>query len=96
MMLLVDLSILQMLVLFLAAVLISTLLYQRYFSPISDIPGPLLASFGTCWQLLQIFKGRISDVTVDLHKKHGNAAPSGRILTPVLIILRYLSPLELQ
>ena len=88
MMSLVGLSILQMLGLLFTAVFISTLLYQRYFSPISDIPGPFLASFGTCWQLLQTCRGRISDVTVDLHKKHGNGEPSGRLLTTVLILLR--------
>ena len=69
---LVDLSILQMLGILLLFLFVITLIRQRYFSSISDIPGPFLASFGTCWQLRQIFKGHISDVTVELHQKYGN------------------------
>ena len=47
-------------------------LHSRYLSPISDIPGPFLAPFGTCWQLWQIFKGRIEEATLELHQKHGS------------------------
>jgi len=58
------------LVLFLISVIVA-LVRQRYFSPVSDIPGPFFASFGTCWQLWHVFKGRIEEVTYDLHLKYG-------------------------
>ena len=47
------------------------LLWQRYFSPICDIPGPRLASFDTCFQLWEIYNGKINDTLVQLHRKHG-------------------------
>lgn len=44
---------------------------HRYFSLISDIPGPFLGTIGTCLQLREIFKGRINDRLHALHKKYG-------------------------
>ena len=46
-------------------------LKHRYFSPIGGIPGPFLASVGTCFQLLEISKGRINYSLHSLHQKHG-------------------------
>ena len=44
---------------------------QRYFSVISDIPGPLLGTFGTCFQLWEIVRGRINRRLAQLHKELG-------------------------
>ena len=57
----------------LAILISSSALYfhSRYLCSISNTPGPFLAPFGTCWQLWQIFKGRIEQATLDLHEKHG-------------------------
>ncbi|MCJ1251932.1 hypothetical protein MMC30_009170 [Trapelia coarctata] len=57
-------------ILFLISITVA-LIRQRYFSPVSDIPGPFFASFGTCWQLWHVFKGRIDEATYDLHLQHG-------------------------
>lgn len=66
-----DTSLVQIVaVLFLISVVVA-LVRQRYFSPVSDIPGPFFASFGTFWQLWHVFKGRIEEATYDLHLKHG-------------------------
>ncbi|KAF2837252.1 cytochrome P450 [Patellaria atrata CBS 101060] len=45
---------------------------RRYFSPISDIPGPFSASFGHWWQWRRTLKGGTEKETIALHQKHGN------------------------
>ena len=44
---------------------------QRYFSVISDIPGPFLGTFGTCFQLWEISRGRINQKLAHLHREYG-------------------------
>ncbi|KAJ5459879.1 uncharacterized protein N7458_001431 [Penicillium daleae] len=44
---------------------------RRYWTSIRDIPGLLLASFSTLWQVLQILKGYTEVETIRLHKEHG-------------------------
>ncbi|KAM0799387.1 benzoate 4-monooxygenase cytochrome P450 [Usnea florida] len=44
---------------------------QRYFSVIGDIPGPFLGTFGTCFQLWEISRGRINQRLAQLHTKFG-------------------------
>ena len=48
---------------------------QRYFSVISDIPGPYLGTFGTCFQLWEISKGRINQRLAQLHTELGMTTP---------------------
>lgn len=48
-----------------------TLVRRRWFSSISDIPGPFLGSFSVLWQILHAFKGHTEDETIQEHRKHG-------------------------
>lgn len=62
------------LMLYLCVALISFIFVKnRYLSSISDIPGPFLAYFGTCFQVLQVFKGRSAETILRLHQRHGEA-----------------------
>jgi hypothetical protein len=53
-------------------VLLFVIIRQRYFSSISDIPGPFLGTFGTCFQVWEIFKGSYSEDLTKLHEKYGS------------------------
>ena len=52
-------------------VLLFVLIRQRYFSPISNVPGPFLGTVGTFFQVWEIFKGRINHTLNRLHREHG-------------------------
>ncbi|ORY04544.1 cytochrome P450 [Clohesyomyces aquaticus] len=54
-----------------AVFLAITLIRRRYLSPISDIPGPFLASFSVAWQLWHIVQGDIDRCARRWHEKHG-------------------------
>lgn len=58
-------------VLLLAAYVVSVAIRRRYFSPISDIPGPFLASFSTLWEIWEVIAGHIEVTVIALHEKHG-------------------------
>jgi hypothetical protein len=49
----------------------SHLVYRCFFSPLSNVPGPLAATFGRWWLLLHVLRGDLSAVTPELHKKYG-------------------------
>lgn len=66
-----ETSVVQVVVLLFLVSLVVALVRQRFFSPVSDIPGPFFASFGTCWQLWHVFKGRVEEATYDLHLQYG-------------------------
>lgn len=44
---------------------------RRWFSSISDIPGPFLGSFSIIWQILHAIKGHTEEETIAEHRKHG-------------------------
>lgn len=44
---------------------------RRYFSPISDVPGPFFASITRIWHVFHILHGKQSEVLTHLHKTHG-------------------------
>jgi len=44
---------------------------RRYFSAISDVPGPFLASFSILWEIWEIIAGHIEVTVIALHEKHG-------------------------
>lgn len=47
---------------------------RRYFSPLSDFPGPFVASFtSSWWHLWHIFKGHTEAAIVELHQNHGSS-----------------------
>lgn len=66
-----EMSLVQLVVYGLALLVLFVLIRQRYFSIISDIPGPLLGTFGTCFQIWEIYKGRINERIAQLHRQHG-------------------------
>ena len=51
----------------LSVVILLSVLRQRYFSMISEIPGPVLGSWGTCLQLWEIYGGRLHERLEGLH-----------------------------
>ena len=56
----------------LASVSLLTLLtWRRYFSAISDIPGPFAASFTRLWHMHRILKGDQNLELIRLHQQHG-------------------------
>lgn len=46
-------------------------IWYRYMSPISDIPGPFLASFSRVWLIQLLRRGRGARELAELHEKHG-------------------------
>ncbi|KAL4938329.1 hypothetical protein BDV06DRAFT_201108 [Aspergillus oleicola] len=50
----------------------ASMLWRRYQSPISNIPGPFLASFTRAWHIIRIFAGDINVRSIDEHRKHGS------------------------
>jgi len=44
---------------------------RRYFSPLSDIPGPFFASVTRLWQIRTLLQGDSLNAIYDLHQKHG-------------------------
>lgn len=46
---------------------------RRYFSPISDVPGPFLGSVSLLWQLHKIFTKHTERATIDAHKRWGTS-----------------------
>lgn len=55
----------------LGVVLFLSVVKSRYFSSVSDIPGPLLGSVGTCFQLWEIYGGRMNEKLARLHREYG-------------------------
>lgn len=51
--------------------LVTLAIKRSFFSPLSDIPGPFVASFTRLWHLYRIIKGRVSEDTLELHDRHG-------------------------
>lgn len=47
------------------------IIVRRYWTPIADILGPILASFSALWQVYHLWKGHIEEELISLHKKHG-------------------------
>lgn len=50
---------------------LTTAIKRRYFSPLSDIPGPFWASTSRLWHIVRIIKGRVSQDTLELHEQYG-------------------------
>ncbi|KAL4816232.1 cytochrome P450 [Aspergillus spinulosporus] len=51
--------------------LLSVLLLRRYHSPLSNIPGPFLASCTRLWHIIRIFVGDINIRSIREHERHG-------------------------
>lgn len=52
-------------------VLVAIAVRRRYFSPLSDVPGPFLASISRLWHIVHIIKGRVSQDILELHDQYG-------------------------
>ena len=66
-----DVSLLQLVSIGLALLILSVFIRQRYFSVVSGIPGPVLGTFGTCFQLWEIFRGQSNQKMLQLHREYG-------------------------
>ncbi|KAH8898076.1 cytochrome P450 [Thozetella sp. PMI_491] len=53
------------------AAIVALFVWRRYFSQLSDIPGPWLASFSRFWHVRHIWIGDQNTQLVRLHEKHG-------------------------
>lgn len=52
--------------------LLSIVVYRRYFSPLSDIPGPFWASFSRLWHLRITIQGNQNEQLTEAHEKYGH------------------------
>lgn len=50
---------------------LASCLWYRYVSPISDIPGPFLASFSRLWLIQALRRGRAPRELLEIHEKYG-------------------------
>lgn len=54
-------------------ILIATVvIYRRYFSPLSDIPGPFWASFSRLWHIRITLQGNQNERLSQAHQKYGH------------------------
>ena len=62
-------------IVFLSSVLffLAVAIRRRYFSSISDIPGPFLASFSILWEVWNVIEGHIEEKVIALHEKYGTS-----------------------
>ncbi|KAI9875760.1 MAG: hypothetical protein M1830_008016, partial [Pleopsidium flavum] len=61
----------------LTALLVSSLLWTYYNSPLKDIPGPFFAKFTNLWRFFDVWGGRAELTQRMLHQKHGSAVRLG-------------------
>lgn len=57
--------------LLIASIVVLTVIRRRFFSPISSIPGPFLASITRLWHLRQVASGKQNLELIEQHDKHG-------------------------
>lgn len=55
--------------------LLALIIRRRYFSSISDVPGPFIGSFSILWQIWHTIKGHTEEETIALHQKCGKSLP---------------------
>lgn len=74
---------LQSVLLYALAISLGILLKRRYFTSISNINGPWLASFSTFWHIWHVAKGDLEYAVLRAHRKYGigshlsNELPNG-------------------
>jgi hypothetical protein len=57
--------------------ILSYIVYQRYISPLSSIPGPLNASLNRVFLTYHSWIGDMHRTMISLHKKHGSLVRTG-------------------
>lgn len=55
----------------LLSLLLGLAIYRRYLSPLSNIPGPALASVTRLWHMYYIWTGQQADKVLSLHEQYG-------------------------
>lgn len=51
--------------------ILTVLIKRRYFSPLSDIPGPFFASITRLWQVVTLVQGDSVNTFYNLHQAYG-------------------------
>lgn len=51
--------------------------YERFWSPLSGLPGPFSASISKLWLIKHTRQGRINRDLIELHSKHGTLVRIG-------------------
>lgn len=46
-------------------------IYNLFFHPLRNVPGPFLARSSSLWRLIRYFRGSWHDDVIELHKKYG-------------------------
>ena len=68
-----------LLVLIVVVVLFVRSIKRRYFSTLSSIPGPFIASFTRTWRIKEVYSGHVEETELRLHQVHGrNVVPVAR------------------
>jgi hypothetical protein len=52
------------------------MLYRRYLSALSDVPGPFWASTGRLWHTRMIMRGKQGEELLKLHQEYGRVFKS--------------------
>lgn len=61
----------------LVAVIFSYIIYNRFFHPLSSIPGPFTASFTRLWLARHAWNGDMNTTMILLHAQHGPLIRTG-------------------
>lgn len=61
----------QQIISLLTIILVSYIIYERYFSPLAKVPGPFLASFTNFWWVRTVLKRQQHLDSLALHEKYG-------------------------
>lgn len=56
-----------------AAIFVSRIVYDVFFSPLKSIPGPFLARLTRFWEVYVLRHGHSHMEFVQLHEKHGTS-----------------------
>jgi len=70
--------------------LLTLLTWRRYFSAISDFPGPFAASFTRLWHMHRILNGDQNLELIRLHEQHGKCTRYAEALiidSPLTVLL---------
>ena len=74
---------------------LTVIVRRRYFSTISDIPGPFLGSFSVLWEVWSIIQGDINWREINLHRKYGTCIENSSCSDPGPVVLGADLPIRL-
>lgn len=64
----------------LAICCLGSIVYLRFYSPLSKCPGPFWASISRTWIMWQVIRGDLEKTQLILHEKHGESLFGGDVL----------------